>query len=352
MTAPNAFPTDGLIISAATTGSWPTKAQNPALPTTEAEIAEAAVSCGEAGAAIVHIHVRDDRERVTCDPARYAEARRLVEAAGSDVIINMSTGGGAGQTTDEAADRADRAGGRDRLLRLRLGQFRRARLRQLANLSAPTGDRDAGAWRPARNRVLRTGPRRERAAPDRRRHADAPLLVPIRPRRPRRLARHASSNCMHLVEMLPAGAHWSVCGIGRAQLPLGVAAMAMGGHVRTGLEDNLYYRKGELAASNAQLVARLARIAGEMGRPVATPARRRALARPRGRASPPDAAHSCLRVAAAQISHETNVFSAVPTDFAAFQASGLTNGRRDRRRQPRHEHRFRRIPRRGRRARL
>ncbi len=77
--------------------------------------------------------------------------------------------------------------------------------------------------------------------------------------------------------MLPAGAHWSVCGIGRAQLPLGMAAMAMGGHVRTGLEDNIWYHKGQLAESNAQLVARIARIAGEMGRPLATPDQVRAL---------------------------------------------------------------------------
>jgi 3-keto-5-aminohexanoate cleavage enzyme len=84
--------------------------------------------------------------------------------------------------------------------------------------------------------------------------------------------------------MLPPGAHWSVCGIGRAQLPLGVAGMAMGGHVRTGLEDNLYYRKGELAQSNAQLVARLVRIAAELNRPVATPADvRRLLGLPRQR---------------------------------------------------------------------
>ena len=84
---------------------------------------------------------------------------------------------------------------------------------------------------------------------------------------------------LHMVEMLPPGAHWSVCGIGRAQLPLGMAAMAMGGHVRTGLEDNIWYHKGELAQSNAQLVARLARIAGEMGRPLATPDQVRALLR-------------------------------------------------------------------------
>ena len=96
-----AFPPNALIISAATTGSWPTKAQNPNVPTTPEEIARAAIDAGHAGAAIVHIHVRDDNEKVTCDPARYARVHELVEAAGSDVIINMSTGGGAGTTTEE-----------------------------------------------------------------------------------------------------------------------------------------------------------------------------------------------------------------------------------------------------------
>jgi 3-keto-5-aminohexanoate cleavage enzyme len=91
----------------------------------------------------------------------------------------------------------------------------------------------------------------------------------------------------HMVEMLPGGAHWSVCGIGRAQLPLGMAAMAMGGHVRTGLEDNIWYRKGELAESNAQLVARVARITAELGRPLATPDQVRSLLGLRGAGSVP-----------------------------------------------------------------
>src|SRR5215211_332301 len=92
---------DRLIISAALTGSWPTKDQNPALPVTEEEIADSALECWRAGAAIVHLHVRDDAGKVTCDPGRYAKVRDLITDAGSDVIVNMSTGGGAGQTTDE-----------------------------------------------------------------------------------------------------------------------------------------------------------------------------------------------------------------------------------------------------------
>ena len=76
---------------------------------------------------------------------------------------------------------------------------------------------------------------------------------------------------MYLKSQLPAAASWTVAGIGAAQLPLGTLAILLGGHVRVGFEDNIFYRKGELATSNAQLVARIARISHELQRPVATP---------------------------------------------------------------------------------
>ena len=79
----------------------------------------------------------------------------------------------------------------------------------------------------------------------------------------------------HMVRCLPPRSTWSVAGIGRHQLTLATIAMAMGGHTRVGFEDNIYYRKGQLAHSNAQLVARIARIARELDRPIATPAQAR-----------------------------------------------------------------------------
>ena len=82
---------------------------------------------------------------------------------------------------------------------------------------------------------------------------------------------------LYMVEQLPPDASWTVAGIGSAQLPLGTLAILLGGHVRVGFEDNVYYRKGELASSNAQLVARIARISEELNRPVATPAQARAM---------------------------------------------------------------------------
>ena len=80
----------------------------------------------------------------------------------------------------------------------------------------------------------------------------------------------------HLRRMLPAGAPWSVCAIGQAQLPLNAYCILAGGHVRTGLEENLFYRRGE-RATNAQLVDRVARLADELERPVATPDQARAI---------------------------------------------------------------------------
>jgi 3-keto-5-aminohexanoate cleavage enzyme len=78
-------------------------------------------------------------------------------------------------------------------------------------------------------------------------------------------------NLSFLVDSIPPDATWTVSGIGRFETPLAAAAIAMGGHVRVGFEDNIYYGRGELATSNAQLVARIVRIANELGRQVATP---------------------------------------------------------------------------------
>lgn len=74
-----------------------------------------------------------------------------------------------------------------------------------------------------------------------------------------------------MIDCLPGDSLWSVCAVGPHQLPMNVLAIAMGGHARTGMEDNLYYRRGELVRSNAQLVGRLVRIARECGREPATP---------------------------------------------------------------------------------
>jgi 3-keto-5-aminohexanoate cleavage enzyme len=258
-----------VIISAALTGSWPTKADNPAVPITENEIAEAALAAHTAGAAIVHLHVRNEHGKVTCDPARYAKVWDLIRAAGSDVVINMSTGGGAGQTTDE--QRIEPVSLKPEIASFDCGS---SNFGKTVFINSPSF-LDELAQRMTDNGVL---PEIECFEPG---HvANAIRLIEEGKLKPphwfqvvlnvRGASPGTVKQLLHMVEMLPAGALWSVCAIGRAQLPINLAAMAMGGHVRTGLEDNVYYHKGQLAESNAQLVARLARIAGEIGRPVAT----------------------------------------------------------------------------------
>ncbi|MDQ3044857.1 MAG: 3-keto-5-aminohexanoate cleavage protein [Chloroflexota bacterium] len=273
-----------LILSVATTGSWTTKVQNPAVPITETEIATAAIACHAAGAAIVHIHVRDDDGKVTCDPARYARVRELIERAGCDVILNMSTGGGAGQTTD--AQRMEPVTLSPEIASFDCGSVN---FGDGVFINSPSFlDELAG-------RMSQHGVLPEIECFEAGHVQNALRLIEAGKLRPpfwfqfvlgvRGGAPATVKQLVHLVEMLPPEARWSVCAIGRAQLPMDVVAMAMGGHARTGLEDNLFYRKGELAESNAQLVARLARIAAELGRPLATPDQtRELLGVPRSRA--------------------------------------------------------------------
>lgn len=276
MSASAASLSDKLIISAALTGSWPTKAQNPAVPITEEEIARAAIDAWRAGAAIVHLHVRNEQGKVTCDPTRYAKARDLIREAGCDVIINMSTGGGAGQTTDE--QRMEPVDLAPEIASFDCGSLN---FGQTVFVNSPAF-LDELAARMERNGVL---PEIECFEPG---HVwNALRLIEEGKLKPpqwfqfvlgvRGGSPGTVKQLLHLLEMIPDGSLWSVCGIGRAQLPLGMTAMAMGGHVRTGLEDNLFYHKGQLAESNAQLVARLVRIAGEIGRPIASPDDARAI---------------------------------------------------------------------------
>lgn len=267
---------DKLIISAALTGSTPTTAQNPALPVTEEAIAEAAIACWNAGAAIVHLHVRDEDERMVCDPVRFARVKSLIESTGSNVIINMSTSGGPGNPDDEH------------------------RLAPLA-LKPEIASFDCGSLNFGRKVFVNSPDFLDSLAAGMTEHNVLPeiecfeaghitnalgliaegklhpvhwfqMVLGVRGGAPGTV-----KQLVHMVDMLPAGAVWSCCGIGRAQLPLNLACMAMGGHVRTGLEDNIYYHKGQLADSNVQLVDRVVRIANEVGRPIASPDEARAI---------------------------------------------------------------------------
>jgi len=260
-----------LIITCAPVGAEVTIDQTPYLPYTPARLAETARAIREAGASIVHVHCRTDEGRNTHDVARFEEAYEAIRGA-SDLIVQFSTGGAIGMTPEERASVLQL---RPEMATLTCGTVNfgddvfensfpimrgiLAKMHQYGvrpELEIFDKGHLANARRLAKDGLL-TFPQ----------HVDFVLGVPG--------ALEATvQNLCDLVDDLPDGCTWSVAGVGRAQLAMALSAIAMGGHVRVGLEDNLYYSKGRLAR-NEELVARVARIAEEAGRPVATPAQAR-----------------------------------------------------------------------------
>jgi len=257
-----------LIITVAPTGSVPTKEMSPHLPVAPEEIAETACRCREAGASVIHVHARDAEGRPTLDSQVFARIHRLVTEQ-TDLVVQISTGGRAGMDAEARAAAV-------RMLRPEMASLTTGSVnfpdRVYANPFSviehlATAMKEAG-----------TKPEMEIFEPGMIANAlalvDQGLVVaPLHfdfvlgsrgglPATPK--------NLMFLSESIPSDSTWTVAGIGRWQLPMAVMSIVMGGHVRVGLEDNLYYRKGALA-TNEQLVARVARLAEEVGRLVATP---------------------------------------------------------------------------------
>lgn len=264
---------DPLIITVAPVGGEVMPDQTPYLPVTPAQLGETAAAVRAAGASIVHVHCRNDDGTNTHDVARFRAAFAAIRAA-SDLIVQFSTGGAIGMTPQERAAPLEL---RPEMATLTCGTVNfgddvfensfpimRGIAAKLAEYEVTPELEvfDLGHLANAR-RLAKEGVIRLPA------HVDFVLGVPG--------ALDASvENLIDCVRALPAGCTWSVAGIGKMQLPLATVAIAMGGHVRVGLEDNLYYSRGRFAR-NEELVARVVRIAEELGRPVATPKEARVL---------------------------------------------------------------------------
>lgn len=261
---------DKLILSVATTGSATSREQTPYVPITPEEIAEQAIQCYEEGAAIVHIHVRDDNGRVTCDPERYARVAEIIRSHNCPIIVNMSTGGGAGIVSDE-----------ERMNPVSLSP-------EIASFDCGSVNFGAGVFVNSPSfldalsgRMEEFGVKPEIECFDSGMIENARRLIDQGKLKPpfwfqfvlgvRGGAPATAQQLVHMVNELPPDSRWSVCAIGRNQLPMNIMAIAMGGHARTGLEDNIYYSYRVLAEGNAQLVARLARLARDADRELATP---------------------------------------------------------------------------------
>jgi len=256
-----------LIITVAPTGAELTVDQTPHLPITPKQLGAVAAKIQEAGASVIHVHCRDDDGANTHSVERFAAAYEQIRA-NSDLIVQFSTGGAIGMTPQERGAPLQL---RPEMASLTCGTVNFGEdifensfpiMRGLLAQMETYGVRpelevfDKGHLNNAR-RLAREG------ALQLPQHVDFVLGVPGG-------LDATVHNLSDLVDNLPPDCTWSVAGIGRAQLPMSMVAIAMGGHVRVGLEDNIYFSRGRLA-TNEELVARVRRIAEEAGREVATP---------------------------------------------------------------------------------
>lgn len=266
-----------LILTAAITGAETTKEQQPNLPITPKEQAEDAVKCWEAGVRVIHLHVREDDGTPTQRLERFKESIEAIRKAVPEMIIQISTGGAVGESFEKRMapltlkpDMATLNGGtlnfgNDVFINHPKDIVRLAEYFKETGVAPEIEVYESGMvtaiGKLAKKGVITHTPL----------HIQFVLGVPGgMTGEPRNL------NYMvdHLRSEIPT-ATWGVAGIGRYELQDAIMAVVMGGHVRVGFEDNIYYHKGVLAESNAQLCARIARISKEFGRPLATAAQAR-----------------------------------------------------------------------------
>lgn len=270
---------DKVIITAAITGSRITRDKTPHIPIKPEEITQSAIDCAQAGAAMVHIHVRDPKTGLGSQEVNLF--RRVVEPLRekTDLLLCITTSGIPGRNLPTE----------ERLAPLVLTP-------ELASLDAGSinlgGDvflNPPSFLDEAAKTMKETGVKPELEVFDM-----GMIVTCLRMRDEEKLedplhfqfvlgtpwgAPATPKSLLYLHEHIPSNATWSVIGIGRAHLSISMMALIMGGHIRVGMEDNIYYQSGVLATSNAQLVERIVRIAREYGRDVASSAEARQILR-------------------------------------------------------------------------
>lgn len=279
------------IVTCALTGAQQGKDANPALPEQPDEIIEAGLGAWRAGAAILHLHARDKDGKATGDVATF---RRIVEGlrdGGCDAVLNLTTGGAvAGLSVDERLRIVPElkpeiasfsVGGGSMLGRFdkKTGEWKGDRFVQLFTSNAEL-ERVARLFQENGVRpeleVYHSGMMNNIAVLDELGALDKPLLVNIVMGIPGECLKPTVKNLLYVVEGLPQGAQWLVSAIGaRNHFRMLGAVLAMGGHVRVGLEDNVYLNRGELAPSNAAIVEKALRLIRELGAEPASPAETR-----------------------------------------------------------------------------
>ncbi|MDP7642992.1 MAG: 3-keto-5-aminohexanoate cleavage protein [Alphaproteobacteria bacterium] len=284
------------IITCAVTGSADTANKNPAVPVTPEEIAQSAIDAAKAGAAIVHIHVRDPETGLASMALEHYRAAvgRIRESA-TDVVLNLTTGYG-GRLSLGLDNPLDAGPGTTMTSPKRRVEHVLALRPEICSLDVATmnsgGIRDES--------VMINSPPHLRYMAEAVRQAGVVPELEVFDVGHVRLARHmveidqiaapgffqlclgiewgapaTPAALTYLLSLLPEGAQLAAFGISRDQLPLIGLSILNGGHVRTGLEDNLYLRRGELAPSNAALVEQAVKLIDMFGGEPATPAEAR-----------------------------------------------------------------------------
>ena len=261
---------DKLIITAAICGAEVTKEQNPAVPYTVEEIVREAKSAVDAGAAIVHLHVRYDDGTPTQSRDRFQECEEAILKECPNVILIPSTGGAVGMTPDERLQSTDTTP-----------------LPEMATLDCGTCnfgdeifDNTMPTMRAFGKRMMERGIKPEYECFEMG-HLDTILTMARKGQVPGAPMQFnfvlgvpgctpaTVDNLCWLVKNIPAGSTWTATGIGRYAFQLAAPAIVMGGNVRVGFEDNLYLERGVLAKSNGELVDKVVRMAKLLGREVA-----------------------------------------------------------------------------------
>ena len=265
-----------IIITVAVTGSRPTKEMNPAVPYTPKEIVDAAVECHKAGAAIVHIHVRNPK---TGQPDfKVGLFKEVLEGIRQrcDMMVNLTTSGLLLEGTDVISQRLQPVYLKPDLCSLDLGSIN---FRDRVFINPPEWAEAAAKC--MRDNVVKpelevfdvghiyqAGDLIQKGLIDDPPHFQLCMGI--------KWGIEASpENLLFMKSKLPPDSLWSVLGVGKAQLPMITMAILLGGNVRVGFEDNIYFKKGVLASSNAQMVEMAADLAERLGRQVATPAEAR-----------------------------------------------------------------------------
>lgn len=262
---------DKVIISAALTGAMTPKEANPSIPLTPQEIAEDTYKCWQAGAAIVHLHMRDENGIGTMNKELFKETIELIkQKKDCDIVINCTTSG------DSKATEAER-------------------MAHLAYVMPEMASYDAGSFNWMPGGVFENSPQFLAELGNKIRALGIKPEIEVFDSGFVNIAKYYAKkgvlaepchyqfvlgvlggmeasvkNLQFLKDMLPEGSTWSALGIGRHHLPIMYATLALGGHIRVGLEDNVYYSRGKLA-TNVSLVERAVRVIKEFGKEPATP---------------------------------------------------------------------------------